>query len=136
MPHVKFDIIEHADYLEFVTSGDPTENQWIELLQRIVEELKRSGKDRVFVDASGLTTPPDSMVRYRMVIRTGETLSVNARVAVLHPALIEDNFWETVATNRGALARSGENREELIAWLLADDLQDEQGLLGNGVGPT
>ncbi|PQO32191.1 hypothetical protein DTL21_18335 [Bremerella cremea] len=121
MSTVTFDIVEHADYLEFVTSGDPSESQWIELLQRIVEELQRSGKARVFVDASGLTTLPDSMVRYRMGIRTGESLSVRARVAVLHPTTIDDNFWETVATNRGALARSGENRAELIAWLLQGD---------------
>lgn len=123
MSAVKFDIIEHQQYLEFITSGDPTENQWIELLHRIVKELERSGKSCVFVDASDMTTLPDSMVRYRMGIRTGETFSVNARVAVLYPLLKDDNFWETVATNRGALARSGNDRNELLAWLLQDDDQ-------------
>ncbi|PQO33046.1 hypothetical protein [Blastopirellula marina] len=121
MSAVKFDIIEHPQYVEFITAGDPTEKQWIELLHRIVEELERSGKSRVFVDASNMTTIPDSMVRYRMGIRTGETLSVSARIAVFYPLLKDDNFWETVATNRGALARSGNDRDELLAWLLQDD---------------
>lgn len=121
MSAIDFDIVEHPEYLEFITSGDPTEEQWIELLRRIVEELERRDKSRVLVDASAMTSMPSSMVRYRMAIRTGESLNLNARVAVLYPGRNSDNFWETVATNRGALARSGENRAELVEWLLRED---------------
>lgn len=121
MSEVKFDVIEHERYLEFISTGDPTENQWIELLNRIVEELDRSGKSRVFVDTSGLSVLPDPMVRYRMGIRVGETFSVNVRIAILFTKDMGDRFWETVANNRGAMAHSGDDREELLAWLLEEN---------------
>ncbi|RCS40745.1 hypothetical protein DTL42_25625 [Bremerella cremea] len=122
MSVVDFDILEHPQFLEFIMSGDPTEEQWVELLRRIVEELERRDKSRVLVDASAMTTMPSSMVRYRMGLRTGESLHLNARIAVLYPQNKDDNFWETVATNRGALARSGISRAELVAWLLREDV--------------
>lgn len=115
------DMVEHPEYLEFVVSGDPTENEWISVMHNIVERIDETGKSRVFIDASGIEKPIDSMVRYRMGIRTGETFGINARFAALRPVWDDDNFWETVATNRGAIAKSGEDRLALIQWLLSDE---------------
>lgn len=120
MSVTRFDTVEHPEFLEFITSGDPTESEWMDLLQLIVEKIQLRGKKRILVDATGLTSPPESMVRYRMGIRTGEAFHAQVRVAVVHPLVEEDNFWETVARNRGAMARSGTDREELISWLLED----------------
>ncbi|PQO31255.1 hypothetical protein C5Y96_12995 [Blastopirellula marina] len=114
-------MLEHPEYLEFVISGDPTEQEWISLLHEIVESISRTGKPRVFIDASQIDHPVDSMIRYRMGIRTGETFGVLARIAALRPVWNDDNFWETVATNRGAIAKSGEDRSALIEWLLCDE---------------
>jgi len=114
------DRLEHPEYLEFIVSGDPSENEWITLMHDIVERIGSTGKFRIFIDGSGLEKPVDSMIRYRMGIRTGETFGVRARLAALRPEWDEDNFWETVATNRGAIARSGDDRAALIDWLLSD----------------
>lgn len=92
----------------------------MDLLRLIVEQIEQSGKTLVLVDATRMTMLPESMVRYRMGIRTGEAFHARVRVAVVYPLLQDDNFWETVARNRGAVARSGTNRDELIAWLLED----------------
>ncbi|MEW4454984.1 hypothetical protein AB1L30_20120 [Bremerella sp. JC817] len=118
MSNERFDMVEHEEYLEYVISGDPSEKEWMDLLEDQVQHIQQTGKTKIYVDASGLTAPPVSMVRYRMGIRTGEQFGVHARVAVLRPTWEHDNFWETVATNRGAIARSGNDRDELIQWLL------------------
>lgn len=114
-------MLEHPEYLEFIVSGDPTENEWISLMHEIVERIKRTGKTCIFIDASGLAKRIDPMVRYRMGIRTGETFGVEARFAVLRPVWDDDNFWETVASNRGAIAKSGDDRSDLLQWLLSDE---------------
>lgn len=121
MSDTRIDMLEHPEYLEFVVSGDPTENEWISLLHEIVESISRTGKSRVFVDASQIAHPIDSMVRYRMGVLTGATFGIRARFAALRPAWVDDNFWETVATNRGAMAKSGDDRSALIEWLLSDE---------------
>lgn len=118
MSNTCIDMLEHPEYLEFIVSGDPTEDEWIALMHEIVE---RTGKSRIYIDASGLEKPIDSMVRYRMGIRTGEAFGIRARFAALRPVWDEDNFWETVATNRGAIAKSGDDRSALIQWLLSDE---------------
>ena len=120
MSNMRIDMLEHPEYLEFVVSGDPTEDEWIEVMHQIVGHISQTGKSRIFIDASGIEKPIDSMVRYRMGIRTGETFGIRARFAALRPVWDEDNFWETVATNRGAIAKSGEDRAALIEWLLSD----------------
>ncbi|MBA2117964.1 hypothetical protein [Bremerella alba] len=113
-------MVEHPEYLEFVISGDPTEDAWVKLMHEIVESIQKTGKSRVFIDASGLTNRVDSMVRYRMGIRTGETFGVRVRIAALRPDWDEDNFWETVASNRGAIAKSDVDRASLLDWLLSE----------------
>lgn len=115
------DMLEHPEYLELVVSGNPTENEWVSVMHQIVEWISQTGKTRVFIDASGIEKPIDSMIRYRMGIRTGETFGISARFAALRPEWDDDNFWETVANNRGAIARSGEHRSALIEWLMSDD---------------
>jgi len=121
MSNTCIDMVEHPEYLEFKVSGDPTEDEWIALMHQIVQQIHNSGKARVFLDGSGIQSPVDSMVRYRMGIRTGETFGVRARIAALHPIWDDDNFWETVASNRGAIAKSGDDRSELLHWLLSDE---------------
>ncbi len=113
-------MLEHPEYLEVVVSGEPTEEEWIALMHDIVQSIGRTGKSRIFIDGSGLTQPVDSMVRYRMGVRTGETFGVQARFAALRPVWDHDNFWEIVASNRGAIAKSGGDRSTLIQWLLSD----------------
>ena len=128
MSDTSFDFVDHPQFLEFITLGDPSESEWMDLLRMIVEQIEHSGKMHVLVDASRLTVPPESMVRYRMGIRTGEAFHARVRVAVVHPLLQDDNFWETVARNRGAMARSGTDRDELIAWLMEDLNTPQPGL--------
>lgn len=120
MSDASFQLVEHPEFLEFVTSGDPTESDWIDLLRLIVENVQRTGKTRVLVDATSMTALPDSMIRYRMGVRTGEAFLARVRVAVLSRPFYDDNFWETVANNRGAIARAGEDRSELVNWLMDD----------------
>ncbi|MEW4563739.1 hypothetical protein AB1K70_14490 [Bremerella sp. JC770] len=120
MSNTCIDMLEHPEYLEFKVSGDPTEEEWIALMHQIVQWIQSTGKTRVLLDGSGIESPVDSMIRYRMGIRTGETFGVGARIAALHPIWDDDNFWETVATNRGAIAKSGDDRSTLMQWLLSD----------------
>jgi len=120
MSDTRIDMQEHAEYIELIVSGDPTEDEWISALHEIVEWIGKTGKSRILIDASGIEKPIDSMVRYRMGVRTGQTFGVRARLAALRPDWDDDNFWETVATNRGAIAKSGEDRSALIQWLLSD----------------
>lgn len=121
MSRTSIDMLEHAEYLEFVVLGNPTEDDWVSVMHRIVESISMTGKTRILVDATGVEQTSDSMVRYRMGVRTGETFGIRARLAALRPEWDEDNFWETVATNRGAIAKSGDDRVELIEWLLSDN---------------
>lgn len=120
MSNTCIDMVEHPKYLEFIVSGDPTEDEWVALMHQMVQQIQSSGKSCIFLDASGLSTPIDAMVRYRMGIRTGQTFGIQARIAALRPEWDDDNFWETVASNRGAIAKSGDNRSNLIQWLLSD----------------
>ncbi|WP_146119072.1 hypothetical protein [Blastopirellula marina] len=120
MSDTTFDFVDHPHFLEYITSGDPSESEWMDLLRMIVQQIEHSGKMQVLVDATRLTVLPESMVRYRMGIRTGEAFHARVRVALVHPPVEDDNFWETVARNRGAMARSGTDRAELIAWLMED----------------
>ncbi len=121
MPNTSFDIVEHEEFLEFIVHGEPSESDWVKLLHTVVEKIGQTTKPRIFIDGSKLTTATDPMTRYRMGVRTGATFGIDARIAVLQPSWMDDNFWETVATNRGAMARSSTDREKLMEWLLDTD---------------
>ncbi len=118
MSSLHIEMIEHPKFLEFIIQGTPSEQDWVELVHRIPEEVQRTGKNRILANLQAVEPPVPSMVRYRIGILTGEKFGVDIRVAALGRDSEMDHFWETVATNRGALAKSGHNREELIRWLL------------------
>ncbi|WP_144977685.1 hypothetical protein [Bremerella volcania] len=113
-------MVEHCVYLEFIVSGDPSEPQWIALMHDIVEPISKTGKSRIFVDLSGISNAIDPMNHYRMGIRAGATFGIRACLAALRPVWDDDNFWETVATNRAAIAKSGDDRMTLLNWLTSD----------------
>ena len=120
MSVAQLDTIVHPHFLEFVISGDASERDWIEVQDWSAELADKTGKRRIYFDASGVTSEPEAMALYRIGVRTGKTFRGSARVALLQPAWSNDNFWEVVANNSGAIAKLGAKRQELIQWLLED----------------
>ena len=118
MSKMHCELIEHPDYLEFVVTGQPTEQDWIDLMRLLAKTAAAQGTGRLLGDISGIDTPVEMMVRYRIGVRTGEIFGAGVRIAVLGRDETPNNFWETVATNRGAVVKSGYVRDELLAWLL------------------
>ena len=118
MSKMHCELIEHPDYLEFVVTGQPSEQDWIDLMQRLAKTISARGIGRALGDISGIEAPVEMMVRYRIGVRTGEIFGAGVRIAVLGRDEPPNNFWETVATNRGAVVKSGYDRDELLAWLL------------------
>ncbi|MBI1248670.1 hypothetical protein GC197_12620 [bacterium] len=114
------DTIVHPDFLEVVISGDASERDWVAVQDRSAELADATGKRRIYIDAAGVTNKPESMVLYRIGVRTGRTFRGSARIALLQPDWNTDNFWEVVANNSGAVAKLGAKRHELIQWLLED----------------
>ncbi|QDU78111.1 hypothetical protein Pan97_51920 [Bremerella volcania] len=108
---------EHPRYLQYTLSGDHTVEDWIDLLHQMAADSERLGKSRIFVDASQVTLSNSVMLRYRIGVLTGEIFGANARIATLARADDPDQLWETVATNRGAIVRSGRDRDKLLEWL-------------------
>lgn len=118
MSVMRYELIEHPEFLEFIVTGQPTEQDWIDLMQMLVDTIDRLGIGHIFGDISRIEASVDTMVRYRIGVRTGEMFGAGVRIAILGPEEPPNNFWETVATNRGAVVKSGYNRDELLAWLL------------------
>lgn len=116
-------LIEHADYLEFVMpEGKQDEAYWKQALQFQVDSVEKTGKRRIFVDrpTSANAEQVEPMGIYRAALRTAEAFGVTVRIAVWSPIAEQHSFFETVATNRGAIIRVGDDREALLEWLLSD----------------
>ncbi len=117
-------LIEHPDYLEFIVpEGKQDEAYWEQVLQFMFATVKKTGQRRILVERPKQKSdePIEGMVVYRLALRTAETFGVSVRIAVQSPTANEDSFFETVATNRGAMIRVGTDREALISWLIGDD---------------
>ncbi|PQO31257.1 hypothetical protein C5Y96_13005 [Blastopirellula marina] len=108
---------ELPEYLQYALSGDHSDQDWLDLLHRMAADIKRTGKSKIFVDASQVTMSTSVMLRYRIGVLTGELFGATTRIATLSRADDADQLWETVATNRGAIVRSGRDREKLLGWL-------------------
>lgn len=116
-------LIEHPDYLEFVVpEGKQDEAYWQQVLQLLVDSVEKTGKRRILVERPFQkgSEQVEGMVVYRIALRTAEVFGVTVRLAVLSPIADESSFFETVATNRGAIIQVGNDRETLLAWLLSD----------------
>ncbi|MHC2069080.1 hypothetical protein ACYFX5_16540 [Bremerella sp. T1] len=124
MTDERFPHIEHEMFLEWVVpKGDHDETYWRAMLQAMVDAQRATGKGRIFIDRSSgpAEKPVEPMVVYRMALLMAESFGAAVRVAVQSPAAGTDNFFEDVATNRGATVRVGVAREPLIEWLLLDE---------------
>ncbi len=109
---------EQPEYLQYTLSGDHTEQDWVDLLHRMVADTQRTGKTRIFIDAAQVTISDSVLLRYKIGVLTGRLFSSGARIATLSPADDPDQLWETVATNRGATVKSGHDRDQLLNWLV------------------
>lgn len=121
MIHLQVEIIEHADYLEFVCSGDHVPEDWEELVQLKFNESERTGKSRLLVDVQNLNVPLDNMTRYRVGLLMAEKFGPDIRIAALASPEHINYFWENVAHNRGASAKASTDRQTLIQWLREED---------------
>lgn len=118
MPEFTIVFEELPAYLQYTLSGDHTEQDWVDLLYRMAADINRTQKSRVFVDASQVTKSTSVMLRYRIGVLTGELFGATTRITTLSRSDDPDQLWETVATNRGAIVKSGHDREKLLQWLI------------------
>lgn len=117
-------LVEHSNYLEFVVpDGKHDEAYWSQFLKSMVATVEQTGKTRILVQrpAQDPSERVEGMVIYRMALRTAEAFGVSVRIAIQSPVAQEDSFFETVATNRGAMIKVDKNRAALVAWLSEDD---------------
>jgi len=105
---------ELPDYLQYTLSGDHVDQDWVDLLVRMAADVERTEKSKIFVDASQVALSNSVMLRYRIGVLTGELFGMSTRIATLSRADDPDQLWETVATNRGAIVRSGRDRDDLL----------------------
>lgn len=117
----QLDEIEHPEYLEYVVTGSPDNEEWMGLIDRVEADCKRHKQRRVLVDVQGCDSAPQPMQRYNLGVAMGKTFSSGLRIAVQDRTENIDFFWETVAVNRGVKAKVSSKREVLLAWLKEED---------------
>lgn len=120
MTEFKIVFEEFPEYLQYTLSGDHSTQDWVDLIHRMAADSEQMRKTRIFVDASQVTLSNSVMLRYRIGVLTGELFGAKTRIATLSRVDDPDQLWETVATNRGAIVRSGRDRDKLIQWLSED----------------
>ncbi len=112
---------EHADHLEFVVPKDARDEAFFnDMLQAMVAATEQTGKRKIFIDRSlaDQSQPVEPMAIYRLSLRMAEAFGARVRIGALTARAEDDSFWEDVATNRGAIVKASNDRENLLAWLL------------------
>ncbi|GAA4431669.1 hypothetical protein [Bremerella cremea] len=116
-------LIEELEILEFVmTEADQDEEGWDAMLQAMANATRKTGIRRILLDRSrlGEECPRQPMFAYRTALRTAEVFGASVRIAAQATGNDDDNFWETVASNRGAIVKVGTQRAPLIDWLMQE----------------
>ena len=111
--------IEAEDHLLVVTRGRWGRDAALRFVDSIASECRKSGQDRVLIDATDVTGKMPDFDRYIIGTRIAAACE-GIRIAAVIRAEYINKFAENVAVNRGASFFVTSSRDEALQWLMAD----------------
>ena len=110
-------INQELEIIEVLSYGKVTGQTLDASLQEVVRLNKETGLNRILVDTMKQTEMPSVMTLYNFA----NALPRNMRFAILvsekQNTREDQDFFETVARNRGFVVREFESRDEAVDWL-------------------
>src|SRR5215472_8009933 len=112
------DVRQEPRFLRVTVSGEFSVPRSLRAFDRVAEEARRHGADKVLLDARGVVGIPNDSQQYEM----GKYVAAHVpfRLALIdHPAR-RSYFGEWIAVTGGADARLFVEEARAIAWLLRE----------------
>ncbi len=122
---IEYTVLEHATHVELTCVGAYSDDTARVVFTQAFEIAARADRRAILVDGRLVTgRPPTLTQRYGMAIHVTalqrKRLPLIALAILGHEPMVDSQrFGETVARNRGAVARVFTNEERAREWLLA-----------------
>ena len=101
-----------------VTTGEFSIPDLFEFIDRVRGEAVDAGRNRVLVDARGITGNLSDAERFLGGQRSAEVFGTKIKVAIMMPAAQITKMAELAAGNRGAKLLVTHSEDEALGWLL------------------
>ena len=115
----KVTVLEDLQIIKVDSYGDVTAADLKESLEAVVRIRKERGLTRVFVDATKVTSLPDTFSAFDFGQLMANAIQ-GLRVAVVGSKMLAKDlgFIQTVAQNRGGMIQVFDTKEDALAWLI------------------
>jgi len=118
--NIKIVFIEDPGYIKASGKADWT----VPNVYKFIDEIKIATMtydcSLILINMKEVLRPDSEMTRFYTGVYMSKVLAAPLRIAIYAKKEIITNFGETVAVNRGALAKVFDNEKDALEWLLKE----------------